>query len=41
MTWEDAEDKYYETHDCNSDERDAEVARIERWVEDNGHKVNE
>lgn len=35
MTAEDAEAEYYKTHQCLSDDVDAEMARIERWCNDN------
>jgi len=31
MTVEDAEAAYYKTHDCLSDDVDAEQARMEKW----------
>lgn len=40
-TWRDAEDAFYESHDCLSDDSDKEQARVERWVESEGHVVLE
>ncbi len=37
--WKDAEEKYYETHVCNSDDSDLEGAQVEKWVEQNGHGI--
>ena len=34
MTVEDAEELYYKTHTCISDDADAEQGRIERWCEE-------
>jgi len=34
MTAEEAEDLFYKTHDCLSDDVDKEMARIERWCEE-------
>ena len=35
------EDTYYKTHDCISDDSDAETARIERWMNDNNYTLND
>lgn len=40
-TWSDAEDAYYAHHQCDSDDADKEQARVERWVESEGHVVLE
>lgn len=40
-TFKEAEDKYYENHDCQSDDRDVEEGRIMRWLESNSHVVEE
>lgn len=40
-TWEEAEEDFYTHNDCISDDVDTESARIERWVEDCGHKIEE
>lgn len=40
-SWEEAEEAFYKVNDCISDDSDKEGARVERWVEDCGHKVHE
>jgi hypothetical protein len=35
MTQEEADELFYQEHDCISDDVDSEQARIERWIEDN------
>lgn len=40
-TYDEAEEKFYETNDCVSDDSDKEQARVERWLEDNSHEVEE
>jgi hypothetical protein len=40
-SWEEAEEKFYKTNDCLSDDSDKEGARIEAWVEGCGHHVTE
>ncbi len=40
-SWDEAEAKFYTTHDCLSDDAEREQARVERWVESNGHVVLE
>ena len=40
-SWEEAEEAFYKTNDCASDDSDKEGARIEAWVEDMGYKVEE
>jgi hypothetical protein len=40
-TWEDAEIEFYKLEDCLSDDPDKEQARVERWIEDNNHVIEE
>ena len=37
--WEEAEVYFYEHFGCESDDSDKENARVERWIEINGHKI--
>ena len=39
--WEEAEVAYYESHQCDSDDVDVEEGRIMRWLDENGHTVDE
>ena len=39
LSQEELDKLYYETHDCLSDDSDLEMARIDRWAEDNGIEV--
>lgn len=39
--FQEAKDAYYETHDIMSDDVDDEEAKIMRWLEENGHEVDE
>lgn len=39
ITLEDLEKKFYETHDCLSDDSDKEDARIDRWAEEMEYEV--
>jgi hypothetical protein len=41
MTVEDAEDLFYKTHTCNSDDVDKEQDRIEQWCEDNNIEITD
>ena len=41
VTWKELEDRYYATHECNSDDVDAEEAKIERWADEQGFEVIE
>lgn len=35
MTQEEADELFYKSHDCISDDVDKEQARIDSWIEDN------
>lgn len=39
MSVEQAEELFYKTHDCLSDDVDSEWARIERWANEEGITV--
>jgi hypothetical protein len=39
ITQEQADELFYKSHDCISDDPDKEHARIDRWVEDNNIKI--
>lgn len=40
-TWKDAENEFYKTNDCLSDDSDKEQDRIMVWLEEFGHEVGE
>ena len=35
MTQEEADELFYQEHDCISDDVDSEQARIDEWIDDN------
>jgi len=39
MTQEEADELFYKTHDCLSDDVDLEQARIDEWIVDEGIKI--
>ena len=41
FTWKELEDMYYEIHSCDSDDVDAENAKVERWADDMGYECSD
>ena len=38
-TFEEARDEFHRQFGCDSDDPDIEDAKVERWIEDHGHKI--
>lgn len=41
LSVEQAQELYYRTHTCQSDDSDMEESRIERWAEEMGYEITD